>query len=77
MWTVLATAFVLGALVVVFYGLIAVFTHHPDRFRDPLTGKPLGESPHLEMRDEFEATHETGSPHLEGRNEFEHPHAYV
>lgn len=29
------------------------------------------DSPHLESRDEYERTHETGTPHLESRCEYE------
>lgn len=29
------------------------------------------ESPHLESRDEYELTHDTGAPHLESRCEYE------
>ena len=73
MWTIVATAFVLGVLVLLGYDLfVAPFRRHRDEFRDTRTHRKRGESPHLEMRDEYERTHETGSPHLEGRNEFEH-----
>ena len=36
--------------------------------------KWLRESPHLESRDEYELTHDTGSPHLESRSEYERTH---
>jgi hypothetical protein len=39
---------------VVVYAIFAPFRHHPDQFRDRRTGRRLGESPHLETRDEFE-----------------------
>jgi hypothetical protein len=42
-----------------------------DRFLDPRTQKRRWESPHLESRDEYESTHDTGTPHLESRCEYE------
>ena len=54
-------AFVLAALGVLAFGFfeISPFAHRSDRFRDASTGRSLGESPHLETRDEFE--HRTAS----------------
>jgi len=52
-WIVIATVFVLAVLGVVLYAIIAPFGPHSDNFRDR-TGRRLGESPHLETRDEFE-----------------------
>jgi hypothetical protein len=59
LWIILATAFVIAALVWVAYGLfeLSPFAHHPDQLRDARTKKRRGESPHLETRDEFERTH--------------------
>ena len=52
---VMATAFVLVVLGAIAYWLfVAPFRRHPDQFRDSETGKRVGESPHLETRDEFE-----------------------
>ena len=53
-WIVIATAFVLATLGVVAYACIAPFRHHAEQFRDQRTGRRVGESPHLETRDEFE-----------------------
>ena len=52
---------------------------HKDQFRDPRRRDPRRhegrrESPHLESRDEYELTHDTGSPHLESRCEYEKRH---
>jgi hypothetical protein len=53
-WIVLATVFVFGTLAVLAYALFAPFSgHHSESFRDRY-GHRLGESPHLETRDEFE-----------------------
>jgi hypothetical protein len=53
-WVVIATLFVVGTLAVVAYAIFATFGgRHSERFRDR-TGHRLGESPHLETRDEFE-----------------------
>ena len=41
------------------------------RFRDPDSDGRRWESPHLESRDEYELTHDTGTPHLESRCEYE------
>ena len=54
LWIIIATVFVLAVLGVVVYAIIAPFGHHSEQFRDPRTGRRLGESPHLETRDEFE-----------------------
>jgi hypothetical protein len=47
---------------------------HEDQFREPRSHERRWESPHLESRDEFELTHDTGSPHLESRCEYEQRH---
>jgi hypothetical protein len=54
LWIVIATAFVLATLGVVVYACFAPFGHHSEQFRDQWTGRRVGESPHLETRDEFE-----------------------
>ena len=55
LWIVIATAFVLATLGVLVYAIFfAPFRHHSEQFRDTRTGHRLGESPHLETRDEFE-----------------------
>jgi hypothetical protein len=55
LWIIIATAFVLAVLGAVVYAiLIAPFGHHSEQFRDLRSGRRLGESPHLETRDEFE-----------------------
>ena len=53
----------------------AYTTTHSKQFRDSQTERRLAESPHLESRDEYELTHDTGTPHLDSRAEYEHPHA--
>lgn len=53
----------------------AYTTTHSEQFRDSQTERRLAESPHLESRDEYELSHDTGTPHLESRAEYEHPHA--
>jgi hypothetical protein len=56
-------------------GLASPLRRHEDQFRDPpRTHKRHRESPHLESRDEYELTHDTGSPHLESRSEYERRH---
>ncbi len=47
---------------------------HEDQLRDPRSRERRWESPHLESRDEYELTHDTGSPHLESRCEYEQRH---
>jgi hypothetical protein len=44
---------------------------YEDQFRGPRGHKWRWESPHLESRDEYELTHDTGTPHLESRCEFD------
>jgi hypothetical protein len=52
---VLTMAFVLVVLgVIAYWLLVAPFRSHQEQFRDPRTGQRVGESPHLETRDEFE-----------------------
>jgi hypothetical protein len=48
-YTVIVVVFVLSVLVTAAYTLYAMspFARHADRFRDPQTGKRLGESPRL------------------------------
>jgi hypothetical protein len=62
------TAFLLLVLFFVVYGLSTLFGHHPQ------TGERRAESPHLEARDEYELTHDTGSPHLESWAEYKRRH---
>ena len=54
--TVVAIVFVVAVLAVVAYALfkLSPFAHHVETYRDPLTGRRLFDSPHLETRDEFE-----------------------
>ena len=79
LWTIVATAFVLVVLAALAYGVFVLVSgrRHFDQFRDPGTGGRRGASPHLELHDEFERTHDTGSPHLESRDESEHTHVGV
>jgi len=60
-WILLALVFVVAVVGFVAYGFFEVspLAHHADRFRDARTGRRIGESPHLETRDEFE--HRTAS----------------
>jgi len=44
---------------------------HEHQFRDRHSKGRRWESPHLESRDEYELTHDTGTPHLESRCEYE------
>ncbi len=48
-YTIVVVVFVLSVLGVAAYALFEMspFAQHADRFRDPKTGKRLGESPHL------------------------------
>ena len=55
-------------------GLARPLGRHEDQFRDPRSHKQRRVSPHLESRDEYERTHDTGSPHLESRCEYERTH---
>jgi hypothetical protein len=56
-------------------GLAKPPRHREDQFRDlRRSHKRHRESPHLESRDEYELTHDTGSPHLESRCEYERTH---
>jgi hypothetical protein len=41
------------------------------QFRNPRGHEWRRDSPHLESRDEYELTHDTGTPHLESRCEYE------
>jgi hypothetical protein len=49
LYLVIVVVFVLAVLAVVAYALFEMspFAHHADHYRDPRTGKRLGESPHL------------------------------
>jgi hypothetical protein len=72
LWITVSTVFVLVVFAALVYGLFRLFGHHLELYRDPQTGGRLGKTPHLESRDEYERTHETGTPHLESRDEYEH-----
>lgn len=74
LWMTVATAFVLVVLALIVYGLLRLFGPHVDQFRDPRDGKRRWESPHLEARDEYERTHDTGSPHLESWADYRRTH---
>ena len=54
--TVIVLLFVVAVLAVVAYVLfeLSPFARHADQYRDPKTHRRLGQSPHLETRDEFE-----------------------
>ena len=49
LYAVIVVIFVLAVLATVAYALFEMspFARHADRYRDPQTHKPLGESPHL------------------------------
>ncbi len=48
--TFIVLAWVVGIGAVIVWALFEMspFAHHVDRFRDPVTGRKRGESPHLE-----------------------------
>jgi len=48
--TAVVMVFVIGTLVAVGYALFAMspWARHTDQFRDPGTGKRIGEAPHLD-----------------------------
>lgn len=48
--TFLTLAFVVGVAAVIFWALyeMSPYAHHTEQFRDPVTGRRRGESPHLE-----------------------------
>jgi hypothetical protein len=71
LWMLVTAALVLFVLAFVARSL----WRHEDQFRDPRSHERRWESPHLESRDEYELTHDTGSPHLESRSEYEKTHA--
>lgn len=50
LYTVIVVVFVVSVLAVVAYTLFEMspFARHADLFRDPLTGKRIGESPRLD-----------------------------
>jgi hypothetical protein len=50
LYTIVVFVFVLAVLASVAFALFAMspFARHRDRFRDPRTGKRVGESPHLD-----------------------------
>ena len=52
----IVVAIVFLGLVVLGYALFELtpFARHADQYRDPRTGKQLGQAPHLENWDEFE-----------------------
>jgi len=54
--TVIVLLFVVAVLAVCAYALfeLSPFARHADQFRDPVTHRLPGQSPHLETRDEFE-----------------------
>lgn len=54
--TAIVVIFVLAVLAIVVYVIFEMspFATHAERYRDPQSGKRLGESPHLETWDEFE-----------------------
>ena len=62
---------IVGLVLLVLAFVVRLLGHQKDQFRDPHSHEQRWESPHLESRDEFELTHDTGSPHLESRSEFE------
>jgi hypothetical protein len=74
-WMLVTAAFVLLVLAFVVYGLGTALGRSEDQFRDPHSDERRWESPHLESRDEYELTHDTGTPHLESRCEYERTHA--
>jgi hypothetical protein len=65
---------VIAALVLLVLAVLASLGRHEDQFRDPRSHERRWESPHLESRDEYELTHDTGTPHLESRSEYERTH---
>ena len=73
-WMLVTAVFVLLVLAFVVYGLAGPVGRHEDPSRDPRSDKGIWESPHLESRDEYELTHDTGTPHLESRSEYERTH---
>jgi hypothetical protein len=60
--TAIVLLFVVAVLAAGAYALfeLSPFARHSDQYRDPVTHRRLGESPHLETRDEFER-HERGA----------------
>ena len=72
-WMLVTAALVLLVLAYLVYGSVSALGRHEDQLRDPRSDKRRWESPHLESRDEYELTHDTGSPHLESRCEYERP----
>ncbi len=66
-WMLATAALVLLVLAVV----ARMLGHHEDQSGDPRSHEQRWESPHLESRDEYELTHDTGAPHLESRCEYE------
>ena len=48
--TLIVFAFVVAVAAVIVWALFEMspFAHHVDQFRDPVTGRKRGESPHLE-----------------------------
>ena len=66
-WMLVTAALVLLVLAFV----TKLLGRHEDRFGDLHSHEWRWESPHLESRDEYELTHDTGAPHLESRCEYE------
>jgi hypothetical protein len=62
---------VIMGVVLLVLAFVRLLGRHEDQFRDRHSHEQRRESPHLESRDEFELTHDTGSPHLESRSEYE------
>ena len=73
-WMLVIAVFVLLVLAFVVYGLARPVGRLEDQVRDPRSDKGGWECPHLESRDEYELTHNTGTPHLESRSEYERTH---
>ena len=67
LWILTVSAFLLLVLFFVVYALSALFGRHPQ------TDQRRVESPHLQSRDEYELTHDTGSAHLESWAESKRP----
>ena len=72
-WMLVIAALVLLVLAIV----VSLLGRREDQVRDPRRHERRWDSPHLESRDEYEQTHDTGSPHLESRSEYEQTHVSV
>ncbi len=73
-WMLITAAFVLLVLAFVVYGLAMALGRSDDHGRNPHSNDRHWDSPHLESRDEYELTHDTGTPRLESRCEYERTH---